>query len=255
LRSVVALLAVVWCLTGTGSAAAAGDPEHVARAREHYAQGSRLFDLSEYDAALREFKEAYRLVDDPAFLYNIAQCQRKLGNLEEAITFLKRFLRHAPNAKNRRDIEHRIAELEREVAARPARPAAPPAQPAGPPAADETRPNAETGVAAPAPGSAPAPAPASASASASALVSAPTAGASPDLAARPPAAGAPDAAVTARPAPEPDSARPFYTRTWFWLGAGVVVLGAAAAVVLLGSRGGDSGPFCADCDTTAGISP
>jgi tetratricopeptide (TPR) repeat protein len=96
----------------------------VADAKQHYAAGSKLFDLAEYEGALHEFKEAYRAVEDPAFLFNIAQCHRKLGHAQDAITFYKTYLRRAPRAANRPEVEHRIAELERE----PSKPAPAPAE-------------------------------------------------------------------------------------------------------------------------------
>lgn len=85
----------------------------------HYKKGRSLYNVSEYRAALEEFKQAYVLHEDPAFLYNIAQCHRQLGNHREAITFYKRFLAESPRAPNRREIERLIGELEEKAAAAP----------------------------------------------------------------------------------------------------------------------------------------
>jgi tetratricopeptide (TPR) repeat protein len=212
-------LLLVVCAAVASPAVAAPDPAEAAKAREHFAQGSRLYDLSEYAKALEEFKEAYTLVDDPAFLFNIAQCHRKLGNLDEAITFYKRFLRRSTSSKNRPEVERRIAELEREQAAKPRKP---------PPT---------TTQAAPAP-----------------VAAAPPPG--PDLAARPAPAGPPQAAISATPAPPAASGgSPFYRSGWFWAGTAVVVLGAAATVLVLSRGGAGGGPGCPDCDATGGISP
>jgi tetratricopeptide (TPR) repeat protein len=90
--------------------ASAGDD--IAAAKAHYETGVRHFDLSEYEPALVEFKEAYRNKPDPVFLYNIAQCHRKLGHTDEAISFYQSYLRRAPEAKNREEVERRIAELQ-----------------------------------------------------------------------------------------------------------------------------------------------
>jgi tetratricopeptide (TPR) repeat protein len=95
--------------------AARADDAVTAKAR--YESGVRHYDLSEWEPALLDFKEAYRNKPDPAFLYNIAQCHRKLGHTEEAITFYRSYLRRAPDAKNREEVERRIGELERESAA------------------------------------------------------------------------------------------------------------------------------------------
>jgi len=137
--------------------------EQLATARQHHAAGSKLYDLAEYEAALREFKEAYRAVEDPAFLFNIAQCHRKLGHAQDAITFYRNYLRRAPHAANRAEVERRIAELERAPAAPPAPPGdsaplAPPTPAAVPSAPAPSPAPAETLIAAPA--SAPAAAPA-----------------------------------------------------------------------------------------------
>ncbi|HXU00227.1 MAG TPA: tetratricopeptide repeat protein [Polyangia bacterium] len=111
------------------SATPAPTESQLAEARQHQVAGSKLYDLAEYEAALREFKDAYRAVDDPAFLFNIAQCHRKLGHTQDAITFYRNYLRRAPHAANKAEVERRIAELERA-----------PAQPAPPPAGEPTAP-------------------------------------------------------------------------------------------------------------------
>jgi tetratricopeptide (TPR) repeat protein len=91
--------------------AAAGDEA----AQAHYKKGRSLYNVSEYRAALDEFKQAYVEHEDPAFLYNIAQCHRQLGNYPEAITFYKRFLNESPKAPNRKEIQRLISELEGKI--------------------------------------------------------------------------------------------------------------------------------------------
>jgi tetratricopeptide (TPR) repeat protein len=130
---------VVASLAGTTTALAAppASPSspptesQLADARQHYAAGSKLYDLAEYDGALREFKEAYRAVEDPAFLFNIAQCHRKLGHAQDAITFYKSYLRRAPQTANRPEVERQISELEH-APAPPTPPASGQPPPSGP---------------------------------------------------------------------------------------------------------------------------
>ena len=86
--------------------------DDAAAAKAHYQAGVRHFDLSEYEPALADFKEAYRNKPDPVFLYNIAQCHRKLGHTDEAVTFYQSYLRRAPDAKNREEVERRIPDLQ-----------------------------------------------------------------------------------------------------------------------------------------------
>jgi cell division septation protein DedD len=88
-------------------------------AKLHYKQASQFYDLQEYGKALEEFKLAYEAKDDPVFLYNIAQCQRVLGQREAALRSYRTYLLRAPKASNRADVEARIAALESDLAAHP----------------------------------------------------------------------------------------------------------------------------------------
>jgi len=87
-------------------------PETVATSKEHFNQGTRHYQLGHYQDALGEFESAYMAVPDPVFLFNIAQCHRKMGHDKEAVGFYKSYLRNAPNAPNRVDVQKRIQELE-----------------------------------------------------------------------------------------------------------------------------------------------
>ena len=165
-----------------------------ARAREHFEKGKRYFQVDEYRKAIEEFKAAHIEEPDPAFLYNIAECHRRVGENKEALTFYRRYLTHAPpNAPSRPVVEKRIAEIEA-ATPRPA-PAPPPVPTEAPPAR-----RAE-----PLPPAAPPPRPAPAAVA--------------------PLAPAPEAAIAAAPAEPP---RPFYKRGWFYVALGAVVVGAAA---------------------------
>jgi tetratricopeptide (TPR) repeat protein len=85
--------------------------DSASRAREHAAQGRRLYDLRRYDEAIPQFEQAYRLDNDPAHLYNIAQAHRLANHVPEAIAGYRAYLDRLPDAPNRRDVEGRIAEL------------------------------------------------------------------------------------------------------------------------------------------------
>jgi PEGA domain/Anaphase-promoting complex, cyclosome, subunit 3 len=80
-------------------------------AKAHYKQGRMHYQLGEYREALKEFKEAYRLKQDPSFLYNIAQCHRQLHEYSEAIKLYGNYLREAPDADNRDEVERQIRDL------------------------------------------------------------------------------------------------------------------------------------------------
>src|SRR5262245_46145011 len=145
-----------------GSPPGAPSESQLADAKQHYAAATKFYDLAEYEAALREFKEAYRAIEDAAFLFNIAQCHRKLGHTQDAITFYKNYLRRAPHATNKAEVERRIAELERAPTAsppapdEPSTPVAPLVLDLPPPPQAKERPADATLVAAPSPPPAPA---------------------------------------------------------------------------------------------------
>lgn len=94
----------------------AKDDAATAQAKERWKSGTRHYDLAEYAAALDDFKEAYRLREDPAFVFNIAQCHRFLGNHEDAIRFYQTYLRQSPAASNRADVEALILGEEKALA-------------------------------------------------------------------------------------------------------------------------------------------
>jgi tetratricopeptide (TPR) repeat protein len=100
----------------TASPATAPPAGGTAAARAHTRQGSAYYDLNRFREAYTEFEQAYLLEQDPALLYNMGQCQRKLGNSEEALHFYKTYLRRAPQGPSSAEAEKRIRELEDAIA-------------------------------------------------------------------------------------------------------------------------------------------
>ncbi len=83
-----------------------------AQARAHFERGRTFFEVDEYRKAITEFKAGHIEKPDPAFLYNIAECHRRLGEVSEALLFYRRFLATAPAGdKTRPVVEQRIADL------------------------------------------------------------------------------------------------------------------------------------------------
>jgi tetratricopeptide (TPR) repeat protein len=83
-----------------------------ANARTHFDKGRTFFEVDEYRSAIAEFKAAHIEKPDAAFLYNIAECYRRLGEVPEALQFYRRFLATAPPGdKTRPVVEQRIADL------------------------------------------------------------------------------------------------------------------------------------------------
>ena len=108
------LLLTAWSVT------ARADQTSDSVGKMHYEEGQRLFKSGSYRDALAEFSAGYDATNRPAFLLNIAQSHRKLGNLEKAREFYKSYLREAPNNPQlNAEVQRFIAELDAEIAARP----------------------------------------------------------------------------------------------------------------------------------------
>jgi tetratricopeptide (TPR) repeat protein len=86
------------------------------RAKTLYAEGNQHFNLNEMAQALELYKRAYRIKPLPAFLFNIAQCYRKLGNHQEAINMYQAYLVGVPDASNKEMVESLINESKTAIA-------------------------------------------------------------------------------------------------------------------------------------------
>jgi tetratricopeptide (TPR) repeat protein len=100
--------------------------DNKAEARQAYLEGSKYYDLNQFSEALESFKRAYWHHEDPAILFNIAQCHRALGHKKEAIDFYRSFLRKAPEVRNRDELQKIIADLENAIEREKAVATAPP---------------------------------------------------------------------------------------------------------------------------------
>ena len=80
-----------------------------AQATSDYDRAMQNYLAGEYDEALRGFERAYGQDPAPILLYNIAQCQWKLGRRQQAAKTYRRYLDAEPKATKRTMIERRIA--------------------------------------------------------------------------------------------------------------------------------------------------
>src|SRR3569623_107591 len=103
------------------------------RAKQHYLRGEAYFKSKNFSEAMDEYQKGYLEKPDAVFIFNIAQCQRLLGNSSAAVEFYQRYLREAPNGPGRPVAEKEIAEL-RGAAPPETPPAAEAAAPQGQPA-------------------------------------------------------------------------------------------------------------------------
>ncbi len=89
-------------------------------AREIAAEGTRHYNMGRFEEALAEYQRAYDVFAAPQLLFNLGQCQRELGNHEQAVFFFERFLEQMPDAPNVETVRGLIvdvrAEMEREAA-------------------------------------------------------------------------------------------------------------------------------------------
>jgi tetratricopeptide (TPR) repeat protein len=102
--------------------------DDVEAAKAHFAAGSAYYEQANYQDAVKEFNEAYRLSHRSDLLYNIALCYERLAQYDNAIKALEQYLADKPNAPDKVTIETRIANYQKlrdQLAPKP-QPAPPP---------------------------------------------------------------------------------------------------------------------------------
>lgn len=208
------------------------------RAKQHYLQGEAYFKAKNFSEAMDEYQKGYLEKPDPVFIFNIAQCQRLLGNGAAAVEFYQRYLKEAPDGAGRPVAEREIAELRRASEPRGA------AQPAAVAPPETSVPQAPPGPIVPLPAAAqPAPAVAEAPPPAAPAPAPATDEVAPATAPALPAAPAPDASrsspvfVTAE---AQQAEKPVYTRWYFWTAIGVLVV----STVIVAAATSSSRPNC-----------
>jgi tetratricopeptide (TPR) repeat protein len=67
-----------------------------AKAKALYKEGEAAYNLSQFEAALAKYSDAYKLKTLPGFLFNIAQCHKQLQQYERAAFFYGRFIDTSP---------------------------------------------------------------------------------------------------------------------------------------------------------------
>jgi PEGA domain-containing protein/tetratricopeptide repeat protein len=79
------------------------------RAREAYDRGRTQFAAGQYQDALASFQAAYDAKPHPTVLISIAECQEHLEDYRAAVATLEHYLQDSPDARDRADVEARIA--------------------------------------------------------------------------------------------------------------------------------------------------
>lgn len=84
--------------------------DDLARSKAFFKRAEMHYKLGEFTKALPLYKEAYKAKALPAFLFNIGQCHRYLGNCDKAEFFYSQFLAQVPNSPHAGTISDIIEE-------------------------------------------------------------------------------------------------------------------------------------------------
>ena len=109
---------VVLALLALGAPLWAQSKEELKKAAARFEEGERHYKLGEHEEALKKYRESYLLSGEPALLFNIGQCQRILGQDQEALRSYDRFLDDFPETPYRAEIEGHVAALQAKIEAR-----------------------------------------------------------------------------------------------------------------------------------------
>lgn len=188
---------VVGSMLATGRPARAATPAAEREARHAFQAAEAHFRAGQFAEALAEYQAGYAAAPLPGFLINIAQCQRRLGDLPKARASYQKFVVVAPDSPLVPEVKSLIAELDKLIADL-GEGDSPPDQGSAP--AEEAE-------------SAPPPVPAIAA----------------------PASGPALVMVSAAAAPAPGPRTASHRRWWLWSVIGAAVVGGAVAAFALSS--------------------
>jgi len=76
-----------------------------------YDEGTHALAAGDARAAEKAWRAGYEIAHDPAFLVHLGEAEEKAGETSEAIDSYRRYLREAPDASDRAEIEQRLARL------------------------------------------------------------------------------------------------------------------------------------------------
>ena len=74
-------------------------------------EGTHALAAGDPRAAEKAWRAGYEIAHDPAFLVHLGEAEEKAGQTGEAVDTYRRYLREAPDASDRADIEQRLARL------------------------------------------------------------------------------------------------------------------------------------------------
>ncbi len=213
-------LAVSLLLAAGGAARAASPSEHaISEGRYHLRKANDLAGDDHCPAAIHEYTLALKKLGDPVVLFNRAECYRRIGQDEKAVTDYRAFLEAVPAAPNRAQIEAKISTL----SATPLAATDPPVAGAAPSRPNSRGPERPTSPPPLRPITTPSP---YLSAERPPLV---------DDSPPPAPVAPPPAATLVQPAPvalAPSAGESHHGKTWLWLAVGAAVAGGAVGAYL-----------------------
>lgn len=112
----VVVVCLIVATAGPVAAATPAETEAQATARAHFRRAESDYAAGRYAEALAEYQAGYDAAPLPGFLVNIAQCQRRLGDLARARATYSRFIMVAPDSPLVPEVRNLVAELDRLLA-------------------------------------------------------------------------------------------------------------------------------------------
>jgi hypothetical protein len=111
-RATTLIFAVALAGASLPRAAVAAPSAAVREARRHFDEGESQYRAGHYAAALADYQAGYAAEPLPGFLINIAQCQRRLGDLKTARATYREFVLVAPDSRLVPEVEELIKQLD-----------------------------------------------------------------------------------------------------------------------------------------------
>jgi hypothetical protein len=115
-RAAVGAAALLVLVAVGGRPAVAAPSEAERQARRSFKVAEEHFRAGMFAEALTEYQAGYDAFPLPGFLINIAQCQRRLGDLRKARASYQKFIMVAPDSPHVPEVTALIAELDKLIA-------------------------------------------------------------------------------------------------------------------------------------------
>ena len=112
----VAVVVVMAALCAGARPAVADNVSPEREARRHFEEAEAAYKAGHYADALEKYQAGYAAKPLPGFLVNIAQCQRRLGDLKGARTTYRQFLLVAPDSRLVPEVQDLIKRLDDVIA-------------------------------------------------------------------------------------------------------------------------------------------